>query len=819
MKKAKRLITIFLSLSLVLINILGNGAKVYAAADVIITEPEVIELVPGETKKVRIPIKAVGEIIQTPIIMAEAADAPFRLSQPKLTMDGFDTPPNIISPYATQHVEVEITVDETAKIGVYPFKLLITGTSYGIDGAIPVSTSLTVNTQILEEKEPAQLTVNKVTFSNSTIGEETNLSFTVKNEGEITARNVYASIDYGDTGMAAGYSTKNIKLENIAKQGEELVRVPVKILSSATLGMKTLTVNLTYKSEDGKSFTESHDIYINLRENDNAPKLILDGFTYTKGAKPGDKLGLTLKIKNEGRSTAVSSRISVDESSIGTSMFIKDFFTDYIELYNINADQTKKIEIPLIVSKEAKGGLKDLKLNLVYLDEDGVEYKETVTVYPDIEGEGVSEDGVPVVIVSNVKQSPERPVAGGKLEVSFDIENKSTIDLNEFKLQLKNLTANTFIPISSDPYQYIGVIKAGTTKRVTISLNVSENVPEGLNTLLVGFSYVGGSDSVEIPVRNVENDTLDGTSKPRLIVSNYDTDVEQLKAGDVFNLAFEIRNTHSSVAAKNIIISISGKAPGGQEVFSVTQGSNNFFVNKIGAGETFSGTLEMKVKSDTATNAYPIFVNIEYEYDGIEPNPTTGEIGEKEQHELNLQVAENARPVVDYVQVYSWDGGVIVNSPATLAFEFYNMGKSMLNNVIATVEGDFINSSGNMYFMGNVNAGDRSYAEFEVLPTVEGMARGTVRITYEDSNGDEQVYTKEFETNVMGEQTWNPDVDGGGIDVFNPDTAQESKKPILKTWIFVVIQVVIFIAFIPITRKIIISVYKNKLRKKEENMM
>ena len=108
----------------------------------------------------------------------------------------------------------------------------------------------------------------------------------------------------------------------------------------------------------------------------------------------------------------------------------------------------------------------------------------------------------------------------------------------------------------------------------------------------------------------------------------------------------------------------------------------------------------MKVKSDTATKAYPIYIKIEYEYDGIKPNPQTGDIGEEVTHELNLQVVENARPVVDYVDVYSWDMyGVMVGSPANLAFEFYNMGKSPLNNVIATVEGDFTSSGGNMYFM------------------------------------------------------------------------------------------------------------------------
>ena len=507
----------------------------------------------------------------------------------------------------------------------------------------------------------------------------------------------------------------------------------------------------------------------------------------------------------------------MDDTSIGTSKLIKDYFTEYIELKDIKSYQITEAKIPLIISKKNTGGEQDLKIDLVYFDAEGVEYKSSVTIYPHIEAEGITEDGKPIVLISNVLQSPKQPVAGGRLEVSFDMENKSTIDLNEFKLSLIDLKGNTFIPVKSDPYHYLGTLKAGTTKRVTIPLTVSENIPEGLNNLLIDYSYTGGNDSINIPILDVQND-IGSASKPRLIISNYEADVEELRAGSVFNFDFEIRNTHSSVAAKNIIVTVSGKSQAGQEVFTVTQGSNSFFVSKIGPGETFSESLEMKVKSDTATGAYPIDIIIEYEYDGIEPNPTTGEVGEKGNYELNLQVVENARPVVDYVSVYSWETGVMVGNPASLSFEFYNMGKSTLNNVIATIEGDFTLSGRSMEVLGNVMSGSNAYAELEVIPTVEGNAYGVVRITYEDSNGEEQVYTKEFETFVMGEQIWTPDMSGDGdIDAFNP-MVPEVKKTILPLWLFIVILVAIFIVFVPVTRKVIINIYKGKLRKKEDEM-
>ncbi|NLK27164.1 MAG: hypothetical protein GX306_02285, partial [Clostridiales bacterium] len=284
-----------------------------------------------------------------------------------------------------------------------------------------------------------------------------------------------------------------------------------------------------------------------------------------------------------------------------------------------------------------------------------------------------------------------------------------------------------------------------------------------------------------------------------------------LRAGSTFNFIFDIHNTHSSVAAKNITVTVAQA----DNIFSPTQGSNSFFISRIEAGETVQKSLELKVKADATTKAYPLKLTIEYEYDGIEANPTTGEVGETRVEELNLQAVENSRPVVDYVNVYSWDGSVIVGNPATLSFEFYNMGKSPLNNVIVTVDGDFMKADGNMYFIGTVEAGSASFVEFDVIPNVEGTAKGILHITFEDSNGDEINFDKDFETMVQGAMEWDPSMDPGfGEEVFNPDLV-EGKKEILPMWQFIILLVAIVIIFVPVSRKVIIQIYKAKLRKEE----
>ena len=119
-KKAKKLMVLpLLALLMLLINMVGNNAMVNAQGNkVIITEREVYLLVPGETRTIKVPIKAVGDTVYTPIVMAEAGTSPLTLSQPKLVLDGFDSPPNVLTPYSKQYIELDITADEIGRAHV-----------------------------------------------------------------------------------------------------------------------------------------------------------------------------------------------------------------------------------------------------------------------------------------------------------------------------------------------------------------------------------------------------------------------------------------------------------------------------------------------------------------------------------------------------------------------------------------------------------------------------------------------------------------------------------------------------------------------------
>lgn len=823
MKKVKRLFAIVIALAMLISNLAGSSV---VKAETFINTATAINFVgsvgdiigiPGETVHVKLPVRAVGAYIQNPKIIIDTEDKPYTVSNIKYTQEGQQEPLGI-SNATTTYIEFELKVKETAKMSRNKLDVEVEFMGISAEDYTEKSVSLklpNIYVIIEKEKEPAQLTVDNILLENAVKGNDTELSFVIKNEGEITSHNTYFSVEGYDTaGIIPGYSKMTQEAGNDGKlaAGESYrVKLPVTIASNATAGTKTLTIKIDYKNAEGETYTTNNKIYVNIEDNTLAPKVEVESTKYASELKAGDTFNLVTTLRNNGESIANNIEVSVD--GLGITSFIPNFTTEHIDGGSLAYDEKVDVKIPLIVSKEATGGLKKIDIKITYTDDGGVVYTTTTSVYLDVTAaEGMTAEGKPNIVVTGVSQSPNVPNAGARVDVSFDLENKSKVDISEIKIAVTNLSSENFSPVNLEPYQYIEKLLGGRKARITIPLTVSENIPEGMSNLEIKFEYKDASgkewsDTATLYVLDIENSV--SASKPKLMISNFSTDIEELRAGSVFNFIFDIKNTHSHIDAKNIKVTVNQA----ENIFTVTKGSNTLYITNIKAGEVSQNSLELKVKSDAVTKAYPIEITIEYEYDGAEVNPATGEVGETVKETINLQAIENSRPVVDNVFVGNWDMP-IVNQPTALTFEFYNMGKSQLNNVYATVEGDFYISTGSMYFIGNVQSGYSEFAELEVIPTIEGLAKGTLIITFEDSNGDEVKVTKEFESNVQGE--YIPDMGGGDMGGDFGPIEEPAKEPLLATWLFILIQVAILAIMIPVTRKVYLTIYRKRLSKKEE---
>lgn len=570
-----------------------------------------------------------------------------------------------------------------------------------------------------------------------------------------------------------------------------------------------------------------------------SPSLTIAKLQHTGGdqLKRGDSFKVTAVVKNKGNGTAKKVQASVsgyDETGIS-----QNYQKEKRELGTIESNGSVEVSFPVYVSGKAVGGVKTLKLTVTYQTSSGEVLQETSELYITIPEIPVNEQikGNANLLIRDVKQSPKAPMAGGQLALSYIIENKGSADAYDIKIE-SGLTNTTFSPNDSASYQYIEHLAAGESYKIKLNYTVSKSVVAGLNEIPLTISYKergtssvnagdgtgdgsanGGSTAEQLSttaklyVLNVQNpekkETNDNVGVPKLIIVDYNTGEADIKAGKEFNFTFDINNTHTSLSANNIKVTITSE----ENAFSVAEGSNSFYISKIKPGETSVQRIQLKAKADCVTKAYPLKIDFEYEYDGMPKLENQISTGLTISETLNLQVFENSRPTVSNIIVGTWDAPTAF-TPCNMSFDFYNMGKSTLYNVTARIESNDFQVTQQTVFIGNVEAGNGNTHEFEVTPQLENMeATGKLIITYEDSNGNSYEVVNEIPPTFINiANTYDPNLDGGDQEFNIP----EEKKEILPLWPFVGLQGGVLVIAIFITRKVVILLYKAHLRKKED---
>ncbi|MDD5936325.1 MAG: hypothetical protein PUC65_12340, partial [Clostridiales bacterium] len=404
------------------------------------------------------------------------------------------------------------------------------------------------------------------------------------------------------------------------------------------------------------------------------------------------------------------------------------------------------------------------------------------------------------------------PLVGQKITLTFDIENRGDKPITGVSVGADDLATSGFEPFSSQAYKEIGDIPGNGKRTVSMSFKVGQNAAEGLNALTLGCKFTDSKANKQSVtstayILDVINDS---NSKPKIIVSDFGVGDEELKASSTFPFNFTLKNTHTTKAAKNIKVTISQA----DNIFSAAKGTNTFYIDRMNSGEEIQNSIDLKVKSDVKTGAYELEVKLEYEYDNM--SKTDQEAGGvTETNKLKLQAVENIRTDIQNVQV-SMDGDMAyANQSNTLSFNIINMGKSALENVTFSIEGDFKLESGNSSYYGTLQPGTPEMYEVQVIPQTSGMCSGTIVMKFENSNGDLEEYRHEFSDIMVGEMPEGGDFMGGdmydpGMPSFNPEEQADVKKDILPVWAFVLIQVAILVIFIPVVRMIMIKAYKKK---------
>ncbi len=622
------------------------------------------------------------------------------------------------------------------------------------------------------------VTIEDTLDTSGTQGGKVNVIYTIKNSGssEATIKELVLNISGG--GLTISKNTSEIK---IPANNDTTVNFTVSIDRNASIGSRDMT--LTAKDADDKSVSSA-----------------LQSFTiYEKFATDGHEVGWVTAVDvahtiqpKEGFSRGADNKLNLTLHNYGNSVIkngvVRLTLPEGLAVNNgsnqanigyISTGQKQNVEFAIAVDENVQSKNYAIEVTVQGQDFMRNEAKFSKTIYVPVNGGG-KEDIKNDLSIVNVN-APSVVTEKSAFNVGFSVTNTGKKKLRGIKITaepaegLLNRSRNIFID-SFDP---------GQTKNYTISYYAQETKEGKSCAIKINAESTSTDDKNKAQVSQyavvtVEGGETDGAKKPQLMVDNYTYGGTAVQAGGHFILNLGIVNT-STQALSNIKVSLTDE--GG--VFVPAGGSNSFFVDSIKGKAHYTKSMAFDVKPQAEQKTTSMTVKITYETKGGEALDSSDVIA--------IPVTQRTRLVVDdFVPPQE----AYVGMPVNCELQFYNMGKTVLNNLKINCAGDFDITQSNSYYAGNMEGGKSDTYSFTVVPRQVGKVTGTVSFNFEDSEGEGQVIEVPFEFEAIEE----PAIDD------NDNGMPGAKKKV--PWSLIVFACVVVAA-------IIAAIVVKKIRKKK----
>lgn len=220
-------------------------------------------------------------------------------------------------------------------------------------------------------------------------------------------------------------------------------------------------------------------------------------------------------------------------------------------------------------------------------------------------------------------------------------------------------------------------------------------------------------------------------SKPRIVVTGFETNPGKVYAGDTFTLTIHVQNTAKDTAVTNVLFDMQAAQEGEDKTntysaFLPTSGSSSVYMDRIGANTAADIVIEMTAKADLAQKPYVLDVNMTYDAG------TMFDLTDKAS--VSIPISQESRFDTSIPEVVPSD--ITVGSQSNVMFSIYNTGKTTLYNVQVKFLADSIDEAS--AFVGNLQSGSTGNADVMLTGIAATMDDGTVtmEISYEDDAGN-----------------------------------------------------------------------------------
>ncbi len=584
-----------------------------------------------------------------------------------------------------------------------------------------------------------------------------------------------------------GEQTKSV--DNISKE----ITFKMKYIGGKTTRLP-VTIRYTKDQEEGVT---NANITINAIPDDTdttpidtskyAPKLLVSNGPISSG-KAGSSISIPLNIKNISSYEARNVIITPSFGETGDIPFEIDSLNLTQSISKIAGNKAESINLQFKIAGNIQEKTYPIGLNFNFENAYKNSYEYKTTIYVKV----TNNDTAPRLTIKNLECTEMVIYPGGFTGVDIDILNEGTLMAKDVKVSILGLKDDGFSVIGGTNIKYISQIEGNQKNKVVFKLAVSDKLTNGSYGITVKLDYKDqwGKDYTDeqqffIPVYS-ENTNV--KTVPKIILEKYSCNPSIVRAGENFILNMSFINTSEAKGVRNIKIylTVNEASNEGGNLFTPVNSSNTFFINSIEPKGKASQTLEFFTIPDAKAKTYTMIANFEYEDSDGNEYKSTELIGVPVQQKTRLETTEVSFPPEAYP-----------GQPVPVGFDFYNMGKVTLSNLMIKLEGEFDAPNSN-YFVGNFEPGGNDHYEGAITPRGPGVLNGAVVISYDDPAGQHVELKRDFSFNVVEMPQPQPGPgENPGVEPGAPK--QGGFKKILKspfTWIglgVVVIAVVIFI--------------------------
>ncbi len=636
-----------------------------------------------------------------------------------------------------------------------------------------------------------------------TAGSPYKLKYTVKNSSGYQAKNIDISLKMVDETKAPLVFDNFVlqqAVDSIKANDSKDITFDIKILKTSPEGVFPLKLNYEFDNAFGHHFSTSETVYIRIENNNVAPKLTVESVSLKRSESPSDAVLLELKVRNLG--TLAAEDVKVTLGGLKSGGFTAYNSTDVKFAGNISGNGSKTVSYQLLMPTSGAAGSNELSAKIEYEDAAGTKYTETNQIFVPA-GEG--EDTKPGIAFEKIVSPQAALSANDDFSISLDLKNNGGASAKNIKVSLT--TEAGIITKSMNPV-YVSSLDAKAAKNISFKLFAADdaatkNYPVALNVEYEDIFGVKYNATQYVGVF-VENDA--GKTVPRIIIDNYSMDPFPVNAGDDFNLKMSFLNTSKTVDVSNIKVTVSST----DGVFTPTETGNTFFLESIPSKQNVERELLLHVKPDAEQKSYMLTVDFEYEDD--KGNPYTAK------ETMSVRVLQSPRLVTGQLNLMT---DTFVGQPVPIYLDFYNMGKSILYNLMVSVEGDF-QGQNLSYYVGNFESGRTDFFDVAITPMSAGTQTGSVLFSFEDANGKPIEVRKEFTLNVTEMMQEGPMLDENGMPI-DPGIGKPGMPgmdgmpggaPKISLWVYIIIGVVV----LGIGAVVFIILRKRHVRRKEMSL-